>query len=212
MKRALQFALRPSVSSQSTSSFSSKPAKSTASATTSTASKPIPGGDFLRLFNVKREVSAGNFDPTGLNPDAHGYVEINQLQINGRDHYLVNLRKDGRVINISPSQTYRVVKVKGESMTAEGIDNGDYVLLRIQNTAEHNDIAMAKIYGIDTEATLKKFVIERNGFGLRFRSNNPMYKKDDGRDKEFQFLGDHHDKFQIIGVAIAVFKLIDVKN
>jgi hypothetical protein len=35
---------------------------------------------------------------------------------------------------------------------------------------------------------------------------NSIHKESDGRDKEFQFDGYNEEKFQIIGVAIAVFK------
>jgi SOS-response transcriptional repressor LexA len=139
-------------------------------------------------------------------------VEINQFQIDGRAHYLVSLRNSGKVIKTVPDKEYGVVRVNGESMTAEGIDSGDYVLLRRQETAEHTDIVAAQIHSEDTEATLKKFLIERNKFILRFRSNNPTHKEADGRDKEIQFNGYNHEKFQIVGVAIAVFKPLHVTN
>ena len=86
-------------------------------------------------------------------------------------------------------------------MTALGIDNGDYVLLHFQNTAEPNDIVAAQINDVDTEATLKKFLRRGDKIVLQFCSNNPSYK-----DKEFIFT--RYEKFQIIGVALAVFKPI----
>jgi tetratricopeptide (TPR) repeat protein len=165
-------------------------------------------GDLFRLFRVRNEVSAGNLRVPGSAP--FGYVEINQFQIDGLGYYLVNLRKNGKVVTTVSGSAYEVVRVSGESMTAERIDDGDYVLLRLQETAEHNDIVAAQVHSIDTEATLKKFLIEEKKLILRFRSNNHKYKHTDGRDMEFQFYAYDPEKFQIVGVAIAVFKPLDV--
>ncbi|PHS29932.1 MAG: repressor LexA [Methylophaga sp.] len=46
-----------------------------------------------------------------------------------------------------------VLKVNGESMTGEGIMDGDYVVIQSQQTANHGDIVVALVDGFD--ATLK---------------------------------------------------------
>jgi hypothetical protein len=179
---------------------------------TKTNVSPTLTGDVLRLFYVIEEVQAGPFGRVAANPSSLGHVEMGQCDINGVAHYIVSLRGTGKVIKISWDKNYGVIKVKGESMNARGIDDGDYVLLHFQKNAEPGDIIAAQIMNTDAEATLKIFLKVGNKVILQFCSTNPMYKETDGRDKEFQFTGDHHDKFQIIGVAIAVFKPIDVKN
>jgi tetratricopeptide (TPR) repeat protein len=213
MNSAFELALQPSEAAQSSPPDQSKsPEPSVRAQTSEMMYASMPDGDFLRLFRVSNEVAAGDFNPSGLNSESLGFVEINQFHIDGRAHYLVNMRKSGKVIKTVPGKQYEVVRVSGESMTAEGIDDGDYVLLRIQDTAEHNDIVAAQIHSIDSQATLKKFLIERNKFILRFRSNNKMYKHTDGQDMEFHFSGYNHEKFEIVGVAIAVFKPLHVPS
>lgn len=51
-----------------------------------------------------------------------------------------------------------ILKAKGNSMINAGIDNGDYVVVRQQNTAEEGEIVVALI---DNDATLKRFFIDR---------------------------------------------------
>lgn len=47
-----------------------------------------------------------------------------------------------------------ILAASGDSMTGAGIDDGDYVLVRQQDTAEYNQIVVALV---DDEATLKRF-------------------------------------------------------
>lgn len=68
------------------------------------------------------------------------------------------------------------LKVKGNSMVEEGILDGDYVVIRQQNTADNGDIVVALI---DGEATLKRFY--REGRRIRLEPANrelaPIYVK-----------------------------------
>lgn len=57
------------------------------------------------------------------------------------------------------------LKVRGNSMTGEGIYDGDTVIIRRQETAENGQKVVALING--NEATLKKIYRERNGFRLQ---------------------------------------------
>ena len=49
---------------------------------------------------------------------------------------------------------YFLLRAKGDSMTGAGIEDGDLVLVRRQETAEYNQIVVALV---DDEATLKRF-------------------------------------------------------
>ncbi len=57
-----------------------------------------------------------------------------------------------------------MLKVKGESMVEAGILNGDYVLIRQQNTAQNGEIVAAMI---EDEATVKTFYKEKNHIRLQ---------------------------------------------
>lgn len=61
-----------------------------------------------------------------------------------------------------------VLRVKGDSMIEEGIFDGDYVVLRRQETAEENDIVAAFTpFDQDGTATLKRLHYEGNGIRLQ---------------------------------------------
>lgn len=57
-----------------------------------------------------------------------------------------------------------MLRVKGESMVDDGIKNGDFVIVRRQNTAENGDTIVAMV---DDEATVKRFYKERGGVRLQ---------------------------------------------
>ena len=56
-----------------------------------------------------------------------------------------------------------MLQVRGESMIEVGINNGDFVIIRKQRTAENGEIAAVLI---DDEATLKRFYKEKDHFRL----------------------------------------------
>lgn len=57
-----------------------------------------------------------------------------------------------------------VLKVSGTSMIGAGIDDGDYVIIRQQSTAENGDIVAALL---EDEATVKRYFREKEGFRLQ---------------------------------------------
>jgi len=67
--------------------------------------------------------------------------------------------------------TYFALQVRGDSMVDGGIFNGDYAIIKKQNTAENGDIIAALI---DEEATLKKF--RMSGKKVQLISENPAYQ------------------------------------
>ena len=85
------------------------------------------------------------------------------------------------------------------------IEDGDYVLLAEQETAEENDIVVAEIEDdADSLATLKRY---RVGYGvargkilLEPESNNPAFQT------PFEFTAGAAPQVYIRGVALAVFK------
>ncbi|MFO7951646.1 MAG: transcriptional repressor LexA [Bacillota bacterium] len=70
-----------------------------------------------------------------------------------------------------------VLKVKGESMVDAGIHDGDYVIIRQQNSAENGEIVAALL---GDEATVKRFYLERDVYRLQPENNSyePIYTHD----------------------------------
>lgn len=76
------------------------------------------------------------------------YIALPQSMIGSGDHFILSVR--------------------GESMIGAGILDGDYVIVRKQNTAYNGDIVIAMI---DDEATVKRFYKENGAF--RLQPENP---------------------------------------
>lgn len=66
---------------------------------------------------------------------------------------------------------YFALQVFGDSMVGEGILDGDYVIIRQQNTAQNGDIVVAEL---DEEATIKRFYKKKDHIELH--SANPLFK------------------------------------
>ena len=66
---------------------------------------------------------------------------------------------------------FYILRASGCSMTEAGIDDGDLVVIREQNTAEDGQIVVALV---DDEATLKRFLHE--GDRIRLHPENPRMK------------------------------------
>jgi hypothetical protein len=163
-------------------------------------------GPQLQLFRVVEEVPAGGFGPVGYQPFTIGEVRVRQVWIDDQPHRMINLQNPGNIIFLRSSQ-YVVVRVTGDSMNKPdpktrraGIDRGDYVLLRLQDTAEHGDIIAAEIDGVDDRATLKQLRIVEAGrrVVLMPQSTNPEHAP-----MEFDAL---NAGFRVRGVALVVFK------
>ncbi len=160
----------------------------------------------LQLFRVVEEVPAGGFGPVGFQPFTIGEVNVKEVWIDDVPHRMVNLQGNSNLIFLRSSQ-YVVARVTGDSMNKpdprlqrEGIDRGDYVLVRLQETAENGDIIAAEIDGVDDRATLKRLRIEDGGrrIILMPNSTNP-----DHDPYEFDAL---NEGFRVRGVALVVFK------
>lgn len=71
------------------------------------------------------------------------------------------------------SYNYFILKAKGDSMNLAGINDGDYVLIRQQNSARPGDMVVALI---NEEATIKEFVPQGNVVVLKPHSTNKEHK------------------------------------
>jgi repressor LexA len=84
------------------------------------------------------------------------------LAVENRDDAL---RLDPRLVKSADTFALRV---EGDSMIEAGILDGDYVLVRPQQSAENGDIVVALL---EDEVTVKRFYREANGF--RLQPENP---------------------------------------
>ena len=84
-----------------------------------------------------------------------------------------------------------ILKAEGESMVNAGINSGDYVIVRQQETAEEGQIVVALI---ENEATLKRYYLDKLRKQIRLHPDN-----DNMSDMYF-------DNIVIQGVAIKVIK------
>ena len=73
---------------------------------------------------------------------------------------------------LSGKGQHYALEVKGDSMIEAGINDGDIVVIREQNTAENGDIVVALVE--DQEATLKRF--RRKGATIALEAANPAYE------------------------------------
>lgn len=90
------------------------------------------------------------------------------------------------------SGKFFILKAVGNSMVNVGISNGDYVIIKQQETAEEGQIVVALID--NNEATLKRYYLDKKKKKVRLHPEN-----DDMQDMYF-------DNIQIQGVAIKVIK------
>ena len=74
---------------------------------------------------------------------------------------------------IKPSNRYFILRASGDSMDEVGIDDGDLVLIKQQNTARDGDNVVALI---DDEATIKEFHYGNNMIILKPRSKNSKHQ------------------------------------
>lgn len=84
------------------------------------------------------------------------------------------------------------LKVKGDSMVGAHIQDGDYVLVRRQEVAEHGDIVVALL---DDEATVKR--LYRRGRALFLQPENPTMAPIEVKGE---------DRFRILGKVIGVLR------
>ncbi|RIK82253.1 repressor LexA [candidate division KSB1 bacterium] len=72
-----------------------------------------------------------------------------------------------------PPHSYFILKARGDSMNAVGINDGDLVLVRQQPTASNGDYVVALV---DGEATIKEFRQQKGIVLLKPRSTSKMHK------------------------------------
>ena len=81
---------------------------------------------------------------------------------------------DGFTCTDDMSDDLYALRVKGDSMNAAGINQGDILIFKKQPTVENGEIAVVMVN--DSEATVKKFYQNGNQITLFPQSNNPVHQ------------------------------------
>lgn len=92
------------------------------------------------------------------------------------------------------SGKFFILRAKGDSMINAGINDGDLVIVRQQDTAEEGQIVVALI---ENEATLKRYFLDRRCRKVRLHPEN-----DEMKDMFF-------DEIAIQGIAVKILKDIN---
>ena len=176
---------------------------------------------FLELFTVLDEIVTSPPDEIIEEPKDMPHVEVSIVRIGSRDYnvHFPGKHKSKRVVNIFENDTY-FLKIKGKSMNAADIEEGDYVVIKRQSTAEDRDIVAAVIRGEDdpqkSEASLKRFITGQK-IGKEKSKINQITLRAESLEEEFKDWErtfspeqqDEDDGFSIFGVVIAYLKPIN---
>jgi repressor LexA len=96
-------------------------------------------------------------------------MEIDRVLIDDCQYGIFSLSRDQRILNLAGEHGFYLLRVHGNSMNKAkpiSIENGDYVLMRAQKTADTGDIVAAEVSSIDNQdnqATLKRFLRSQDG-------------------------------------------------
>lgn len=135
-----------------------------------------------------------------INPNDIEFTYLDNLVFNNQHYTFVSLFDNGD-INIQPSKTYLIIHINGDSMNETDIQDGDYVLIQLQNHAQHMDIVLAtgitELEEIGT-ATIKRYHQQNGKIELHPESTNPVHQS-------IQITKDH--PLEILGIAVAVLKI-----
>lgn len=90
----------------------------------------------------------------------------------GRPIEAIESTEEFNIYNILYGTDLYMLKVKGDSMIEEGINDGDFVICEPRNTADNGEIVVALID--NQEATLKRLYKNNNGTVLLCPANSSM--------------------------------------
>ncbi len=176
---------------------------------TPVSNKKSEAQDVLRWIacTISDTVPAGGFGPVGFDPNPSGHLEITEVLIDNEPYKVFSMKRislQRNTVNIMPSLEYKTVRVKGTSMNAAQptpLNDGDYILVRLQNMAIDNDIVVAGIFEFDTSATVKRLRIHDNKIQLVPESTDSSHYNNFEFERDFK-----NSEVNIVGVVEAVFK------
>jgi hypothetical protein len=154
----------------------------------------------LRICPQFDRLSTAFVEAKGARSTSPGYMEAESLILGGRQYHIFSLVGE-KIIDLTEAPgigNHIVIRAQDDSLDQEGIDDGDYVLVRVQNKAGKKDLIAVEILGKGGEVVLRKLNKRGKEIILSPRSSNPLHK-------ERRFNKNSQD-FRIRGVVLAVFK------
>ena len=153
-----------------------------------------------RLLSDSSEASSTISYPHNATPAA--CVERSPVQFWGKVSAGIGAYAEGRAIRTMPANDedmlegyeYAWLEVEGDSMSPD-LQDGDYVLVRVQDTAENGDLIVALIdNGCEHDGVVKRLEIEP-GSHLALISINPAYPPR-------IFVGEQMNAVHIFGIVV----------
>src|SRR5919202_3066817 len=127
--------------------------------------------------------------PQAITNDAHVLPVIGEIAAGGPIEAYQDASETLAVPDVlAPSGDAYVLRVRGDSMIDAHIDDGDFVVIRPQETARNGDIVVAQVE--ENAVTLKRFFKEKDR--VRLQPANPNYAP--------QFYDDVRIQGKLIGV------------
>ncbi len=156
------------------------------------------GASHSRAIRVTPSATLRNGMPGGLMPqlavDSHLLPVIGEIAAGGPIEAYQDATETMSVPELlAPSGDAYVLRVRGDSMVDAHIADGDFVVIRPQQTARNGDIVVAQVE--ENSVTLKRFFKEKTGF--RLQPANAQYPP--------QF----YDDVRIQGKLIGVIRRVD---
>lgn len=84
---------------------------------------------------------------------------------------LIDRREKSKSLAFGDGEFF-ILRANGDSMTGAGINSGDMVVIRKQNTASDGDIVVALV---ENESTLKRFFLDTERRCVHLHPENPKY-------------------------------------
>ena len=126
-------------------------------------------GETVQAAEALLKCGGGEAGPTAQGRDGKRLVQM-------IFHVLADLRQQPGYIPIRQTDgaKYFWLNIRGDSMNAAGMNDGDQILVREQPEVENGEIAVVLVNG--DEATVKTFRQEGNLVILTPRSSNPVHQ------------------------------------
>lgn len=135
--------------------------------------------NLAKLFNVTVDYLSGATEEpnsqigTPYNPKIHDILILGQIAA-GLPLYAEGNIEGYTYTDRNGGADYFALKVKGDSMTAAQINDGNLIIVRVQPTVENGEIAIVRVN--NEEATVKRFKQEGNIVHLIPQSFNPEHQ------------------------------------
>ena len=125
--------------------------------------------DHFRLKNKYVKISETTYE----NDEFSIFDLLRETEENIEDSFPIPARYVGK-------GNYFMLMVKGDSMIEAGIFDGDYILVKQQQTANNGEIVVAMVDGFESEATVKTYYREKGHIRLQPENENmsPIIVKD----------------------------------